>query len=91
MMIGRVRVAQAVMTAVRGSTPRNTAWREKSTSRIELRTIMPASAIKPIIEVAVNGAPNSQWPGTMPIRVKGIGTMTIAGVMKLPNSQTTRI
>ena len=28
----------------------------KSTSRIELRTMIPASAMKPIIEVAVNGA-----------------------------------
>jgi hypothetical protein len=28
----------------------------KSTSRIELRTMIPASAINPIIEVAVNGA-----------------------------------
>src|ERR1700675_310025 len=27
----------------------------KSTSRIELRTMMPASAMKPIIEVAVKG------------------------------------
>ena len=32
------------------------AWRMKSTSRIELRTMMPASAMKPIMEVAVNGA-----------------------------------
>ena len=45
----------------------------KSTSRIELRTIMPASAMKPIIDVAVNGAPNSQWPSTMPISVSGMG------------------
>ena len=35
-------------------------WRMKSTSRIELRTMMPASAMKPIIDVAVKAASNSQ-------------------------------
>jgi hypothetical protein len=43
----------------------------KSTSRIELRTMMPASAMKPIIDVAENGAPNSQWPIMMPMKVSG--------------------
>ena len=33
-------------------------WRIKSTRRIELRAMMPASAMKLIIEVAVIGAPN---------------------------------
>lgn len=41
--------------------------------QIELRTMMPASAMKPIIEVAVNGAPNSQCPPRMPMQVSGIG------------------
>ena len=91
MMIGRVRVHTAWTTAVRTSMPSATAWREKSTSRIELRTMIPANAMKPIIEVAVNDAPNSQWPGTMPISVSGIGAMMIAGRRKLPNSQTTRM
>ena len=45
----------------------------KSTSRIELRTMMPASAMKPIIDVAVNAAPSSQCPSTMPIKVKRHG------------------
>ncbi len=53
--------------------------------------MIPASAIKPIIEVAVKDAPKNQWPGTMPISVSGIGAITIAGRVKLPNSQTTRI
>jgi hypothetical protein len=38
----------------------------KSTSRIELRTIIPASAINPIIDVAVKGALNRICPMTMP-------------------------
>ena len=63
----------------------------KSTSRIELRTIMPASAMNPIIEVAVNGAPNSQCPSTMPIKVSGIGVRMTSGSLKLPNCATTRI
>ncbi len=91
MMIGRVRVWQAWITASCTRTPFSTACSEKSTSRIELRTMIPASAMKPIIEVAVNEAPNSQCPGTIPISVSGIGAMTIAGRVKLPNSQTTRI
>ena len=51
--------------------------------------MMPASAMKPIIEVAVNGAPNSQWPSTMPIRVSGIGVRMTSGRRKLPNCATT--
>ena len=53
--------------------------------------MMPASAMKPIIEVAVNGAPNSQWPRTMPIRVSGIGVRITSGNLKLPNCATTRM
>ena len=45
----------------------------KSTRRIELRTMIPASAMKPIIEVAVKNIPVIQCPGRMPIRVSGIG------------------
>ena len=47
----------------------------KSTSRIELRTMIPASAMKPIIDVAVNGAPKSICPITIPTSVSGIGHM----------------
>ena len=35
--------------------------------------MMPASAMKPIIEVAVKAAPSSQCPSTMPISVSGTG------------------
>ena len=53
--------------------------------------MMPASAMKPIIDVAVNGAPNSQWPSTMPISVSGIGVRMTSGSVKLPNCATTRM
>ena len=62
----------------------------KSTSRIELRTMMPASAMKPIIEVAVNGAPNIQCPSMMPISVSGTGVRITSGSLKMPNCATTR-
>ena len=60
----------------------------KSTSRIELRTMMPASAMKPIIEVAVNAALSSQWPNQM-IRVSGTGTRITSGSRNEPNCATT--
>ena len=63
----------------------------KSTSRIELRTMMPASAMKPIIEVAENGAPNSQWPPRMPMKVSGIGVRMTSGTWNEPNWATTRM
>jgi hypothetical protein len=57
--IGLKRIAPAsIRTGVSGVP--GVGMRMKSTSRIELRTMMPASAMKPIIEVAENGAPNSQ-------------------------------
>ena len=51
----------------------------KSTSRIELRTMMPASAIIPMIEGAVNCSRSGAWPGRMPISVSGIGAMMMSG------------
>ncbi len=35
--------------------------------------MIPASAIIPIIDVAVNCAPSSAWPGITPMIVSGIG------------------
>ena len=58
--IGRVRARHASITASCTGMPAATARLEKSANKIELRTIMPASAIKPIIDVAVNSAPNNQ-------------------------------
>ncbi len=53
--------------------------------------MIPASAMKPIIEVAVNAAPNSQWPIMIPIRVSGTGVRMISGTRNVPNWATTRI
>ena len=63
----------------------------KSTSRIELRTMMPASAMKPIIDVAVNGAWNSQCPPRIPMKVSGIGVRITSGSLNEPNCATTRM
>ena len=52
--------------------------------------MMPASAMKPIIEVAVNGAWNRMWPMTMPTSVSGIGVRITSGRRKLLNWATTR-
>ena len=77
--MGLARTAQASMTASSSASPSATDWLMKSTSKIELRTMMPASAIMPIIEVAVNCAPSSAWPGITPITVSGIGAMITSG------------
>ena len=58
--------------------------------------MMPASAIQPIMEVAVNSPPRPRWnmmkwAGMMPSRVSGIGAMITSGMRKLPNSHTTRM
>jgi hypothetical protein len=44
-----------------------------------LRTMIPARAIIPIIEVAVNWAPSRAWPGITPMRVSGMGAMMMSG------------
>ena len=72
--IGLKRIAPASSSAWRNTAPPRARRRMKSTSRIELRTMMPASAMKPIIEVAVNGAvQTANGPSTMPISVSGTG------------------
>jgi hypothetical protein len=78
--IGFARAAAASTIAWPKGTPRATCRLTKSTSRIELRTMMPASAIIPIIDVAVNGCPRSAWPGITPMMVSGIGAMMTSGV-----------
>ena len=49
---------------------------------MELRTTIPAPAMKPIIEVAVKNAPISQWAGRIPISEKGMATIMVNGVEK---------
>ena len=65
--IGWARTAAASTTASRERPPCATCSSMKSTSRMELRTMMPASAIMPIMLVAVNCAPSSAWPGITPM------------------------
>ena len=77
--MGLARIAAAWITASAKSMPPATCSLMKSTSRIELRTMMPARAIMPIIEVAVYCAPNSAWPGMTPMMVSGIGAMMMSG------------
>ena len=89
--IGLKRIAPAASSTSRIVWPEPPPWRTKSTSRMELRTMIPARAMKPIIDVAVNGALNSQCPNTMPISVKGIGVRITSGNLKLRNCATTRM
>ncbi len=51
--------------------------------------MIPASAIMPIIEVAVNCAPRSAWPGITPMIVSGIGAMMTSGTTYERNCATT--
>ena len=51
--------------------------------------MMPASAIMPIIDVAVNCAPSSACPGITPMIVSGIGAMMMSGTAYDPNCATT--
>ena len=79
--MGCARTAADCTTASLNGTPRATCSSMKSTNRIELRTMIPASAIMPIIDVAVNCAPSSACPGMTPIIVSGIGAMMTSGVV----------
>ena len=87
--IGCARVAAERVTASASGTPSASCRLMKSTSRIELRTMMPASAIMPIMLVAVNCAWSSAWPGITPTIVSGMGAMMISGVRYEPNWATT--
>jgi len=57
---------------------------------MELRTTIPAPAMKPIMEVAVKNAPNKPWAGRIPTKEKGIAAMITSGVLKDWNQPTTR-
>ena len=78
--MGWARTAADCTTASLKAMPCVTCSSMKSTSKMELRTMMPASAIMPIIDVAVNCAPNSACPGMTPMMVSGIGAMITSGV-----------
>ncbi|MNT70200.1 hypothetical protein D3C72_2085590 [compost metagenome] len=72
-------MAEWTMAVLRG-TPSRTCRLMKSTSRMELRTMMPARAIIPIMLVAVYCAPSKAWPGITPMMVSGMGAMMMSGV-----------
>ena len=88
--IGRNRMAPASSSTSRSDRPSLGVWRMKSTSRIELRTMIPARSMKPIIDVAVKGARNRMCPTTIPTRVRGMGVRITSGSLKLLNCATTR-
>ena len=92
MAIGLVRASQECITASTTLFPSfSTAFFEKSTNNIEFLTTIPAKAINPIMDVAVKSAPQIQCPGIIPMRVNGIGAMTMAGSIKFPNNATISI
>ncbi len=62
----------------------------KSTRMMELRTTMPAPAMKPIMEVAVKNAPSRPCAGRMPTSENGMAAMMTSGVMNDWNQPTTR-
>jgi len=78
--IGCARVEAERTTASFSGMPSATLRLTKSTSRIELRTMMPARAIMPIMLVAVYSAPSRACPGMTPTTVSGIGAMITSGI-----------
>src|SRR5690625_7208660 len=77
--MGLARTADESITALASGCPSASARSMKSISKIEFLTMMPARAIMPIMEVAVNWAPQMAWPGMTPITVSGMGTMIMSG------------
>ena len=89
--MGRNRTAPASITASSSGIPCSRRSSTKSTRMIELRTTIPAPAMKPIIEVAVKNAPMSPWAGRIPTREKGMAAMMASGVTNDWNHPTTRM
>ena len=87
--IGCARVMADCTMACASGTPCAVCSRMKSTSRMELRTMIPASAIIPIMLVAVYCAPSSACPGITPMTVSGMGAMMMSGTRYEPNCATT--
>ena len=88
--MGRKRTAPASMTARSMGMPSARRNSMKSTRMMELRTTMPAPAMKPIMEVAVKNAFNIQCAGIVPISENGMAAMIIKGVRKDWNHPTNR-
>ena len=77
--MGRKRTAPASTTASSSAMPWRSFSSMKSTRMIEFRTMIPAPAMKPIMEVAVKNAPKSQCPGRMPMSDSGMGSRMASG------------
>ena len=84
--MGRKRTAPASTTASASGMPSANEFNEVHQDD-QLRTTMPAPAMKPIIEVAVRRA-QRPCAGRMPTSEKGIAIMTIIGVRKERNQPT---
>ncbi len=89
--IGLNRTAPASITASSIDIPSRMRNSMKSTRMIELRTTMPAPAMKPIIDVAVKNAPSAAWAGRIPTSENGIASMIASGVENDWNQPTTRM
>ena len=87
--IGRNRTAPASTTACSSGSPSRNRSSMKSTRMIELRTTMPAPAMKPIIDVAVKNAPIAACAGRMPTSENGMAAMISSGVLNDWNQPTT--
>ena len=87
--MGRKRTAPASITASSSGMPCASRSSMKSTRMMELRTTMPAPAMKPIMEVAVKKAPSSPCAGRMPTSEKGMAAMITSGVSNDWNQPTT--
>ena len=59
--------------------------------RMPFRTMMPARAIIPIMDVAVKKAPTSMCPGAIPMRLRGMAAIMTSGVTNDPNHATMRM
>ena len=86
--IGRNRTRTASSTAAASGMPSRSFSSAKSTRMIELRTTMPAPAMKPIMLVAVKNVPPSACAGRMPTSDSGIGARITIGIVKLWNHPT---
>ena len=63
----------------------------KSTRMMEFLTMIPAPAMKPIMEVAVKNAPKARCPGRIPMSESGIGRRMARGTLKDWNQPITRM
>ena len=88
MIIGLTRSEHAFKMASFIIIPSAIWLRAKSTSRMELRKTIPASAITPTVPSPFRAFPSSAWAGITPIKMNGIGSITMIGVRNEPYQAT---